>query len=71
MQANLVFNYPEDELDLRRALNGPRAISGLLDLREELRFKIKYSDLNQEAEEVLTEVRESIIELLIECQEDM
>lgn len=71
MQANLIFNYPEDELDLRRALNGSKAISGLLDINEQLRFKIKYSSLNRESEEVLMEVRESIIELLIDCQEDM
>lgn len=71
MQANLIFNYPEDEVDLRRALNGSNAISGLLDLNENLRFKIKYSDLSEESEMLLTEVKEAIVELLIECKEDI
>lgn len=64
MDANLRFNLPDDEEELRLALDGPNMSSALAWLDEHLRQKIKYGELPQEQQDLLESLRSDLRETL-------
>lgn len=68
MKAILEFNYPEDEIKLRRALNGDKFADAAWHVQNEVRKHFKY---NADPIEVLKAVREMVDTLLVETGEDV
>ena len=64
MDATLSFSLPEDEEELRLALDGCKMASVLAWMDEHLRTKIKYGELPQEQEDLLQSVRDCFRETL-------
>jgi hypothetical protein len=68
VKAVLEFNYPEDEIRLRRALNGDKFADALWDVKNKVREHFKYE---ADPAEVLKVVRELVDATLLEAGEDV
>lgn len=66
MKAILEFTYPEDEDNLRYALHGADAIFALINISEQLRLHFKY---DADANTILANINELVIDALKQCQE--
>ena len=53
MQATLTFNLPEDEAELRAAINGPGHICSIQNFQERLRNLMKYGHSYASADEAV------------------
>lgn len=64
MQTTLAFTIPEEQAELRLALNGPAYHDTLWELEGWLRTKLKYECLGEEEARILTMVRDELYTLL-------
>lgn len=62
MIAILKFNLPEEDFKFQTSVNGDEYYFLIKDLLEELRQKLKYSELTSEQTEVYEKIREFIYE---------
>jgi len=60
MQAQLIFNLPEEQEEFEMASNAIKYSIVLSDIDNYLRSKIKYTDLTDEQYKVYEEVREQL-----------
>lgn len=64
MKTILEFNLPEDQEEMRFAMQGAEATTALQELDNWLRSKIKYGQLEQDSEAIYQECRDKLNELL-------
>lgn len=62
----LEFNLPEEFDSLQATLKGPQLLSLIRELDSELRTKIKYKDLPEGEEEIYSEIRSRLNEIINE-----
>lgn len=60
MKATLKFNLPDEEFDLTTALNGSQYLFLIKDTLEEIRSKLKYTQLTDEQIKVYESIRDFI-----------
>ena len=68
MKAVLEFNYPDDEIKLRRAVNSDKFADALWHIKNKVREHFKYG---ADPVDVLNAVREMANEVLLESGEDV
>jgi hypothetical protein len=68
MKAVLEFNYPQDEIKLRRALAGDKFADALWEIKNKVREHFKY---DADSVDVLKAVREMVDATLLEAGEDV
>ncbi len=68
MKAVLEFNYPDDEDRLRWALNGGKAIFGLISVQQVIRAWEKHD--GQAPEELIERIKMTVNEALTDCGEE-
>jgi len=68
MKTILEFTHPEDDDDLRYAMNGIKAIYAISDMRLIIRSWEKHDGTNPEA--VIERLKQCIFEALTDCGED-
>jgi hypothetical protein len=68
MKAVLEFNYPDDEVKLRRALHAEQAFTALLDMNNSVKYRWKIGE-EDEMLEALDHVRNVLDQVLTLCGE--
>jgi hypothetical protein len=64
MKATLEFNLPEDNYDFKSACKAAEMASSLFAMDNDMRGKIKHSDLPQDFKDILQDYRTEIAEAL-------
>lgn len=67
MKAVLEFNYPEDEIKLRRALNSDKFADALWEVKNKVREHFKY---DADPVEILKTVRDMVDAVILETGEE-
>lgn len=70
MKSKLIFNLPEERNEFQIALNGSKFYCRIFDYHNELRNKLKYSDLPDEEMKTLERMYESFNEYFSDILND-
>jgi hypothetical protein len=71
MKAKLEFNLPEENHEFLNATQGSKMRSVLWEMREYLRYRLKYDDYNHDEFEVLDACKNKLTNLLFEENIDL
>jgi hypothetical protein len=71
MKAILEFDLPEDNHEFQNATQGAKMKSVLWEMREYIRYRLKYDEYNYDQFEVLNACQSKLIDLLFEENIDL
>ena len=64
MKTTIEFNLPEDQEEMRLAMNGAKYRQALSEFDEHLRARIKYGQISEEEGLILQDIRSKLYEIM-------